>query len=103
MKMVCGQTTPGATNWVNYSGDTHVVMVSINTAAAGFTTTPYYFTSLGGNGRHYKTTGATSIYNATSNSFLVHVVTTENLNLHTADINGDPTYRWFINWCAVGN
>ena len=47
--------------------------LDVDTSAGKFTSTPRYFTTLGGNSSHWATTGATSIYNATPTGFRVYV------------------------------
>ena len=43
-----GSTTPGSTDWQPYPGNTGIYL-DVDTSAGKFTTTPKYFTSLGGN------------------------------------------------------
>jgi hypothetical protein len=57
------------------------------TPAAGFGSTPMSFTSLGGNTSHWRTTGATSIYNATPTGFRVHVRWADGSTLTPANAN----------------
>jgi hypothetical protein len=45
-KTASGRTTPGATNWQAERSTT--IYVDVDTSAAGFTTTPVYVTSIGG-------------------------------------------------------
>lgn len=96
LRIAVGRTTPGSTNWVQYSSDG--LYVDVDTSSAGFTSTPYYFTSLGGNISHWATTGATSIYYPTSNSFRVYVKFTAG-TITPAQAN---RWGWHINWTAIG-
>ncbi|GEM_PF-1410256 len=90
-----GSTIPGATNWVQF-GD-NGLFVDVNTGFAEFTETPIYITSLGGNGNHWRTTGATSIYNATPSGFRLYVfydcgaVTPKQANL----------WGWHVQWIGI--
>ncbi len=101
LRYVCGETPhtcPGnPTNWIQYSANT--VYVDIDTSAAGFGSTPWYFTSLGGSLSHYLSRGATSIYSSTPTGFRVYV-TYINGNI-TAD-TAKCVYTWYINWCGIG-
>jgi len=94
-KIASGSTTTGATDWKEYGKNG--IYVDIDTSAAGFTETPLYFTSIGGNGNHWTTMGATSIYKASPMGFRVYIY---------KDINLTPAYanekQWHINWMAIG-
>jgi hypothetical protein len=94
IKIGSGRTTPGSTAWQAYNGTAGVV-VDVNTAAAGFSATPLYFTSIGGNSSHWATTGATSIYLATPTGFRVYVRWSDAAPLTPAQANG---FQWHINW-----
>ena len=94
LRIFIGNTSAGGTNWVQYSGDG--VYVDIDTTAAGFSATPMYFTSLGGRTRHWTTTGGTSIYSPTKNSFRVYLFK-EGITAAEAKSND-----WHINWIAIG-
>jgi hypothetical protein len=94
IKIGSGRTTRGSTAWQPYNG-TAGVYVDVNTAAAGFSATPLYFTSLGGGSSHWATTGATSIYLATATGFRVYVKWSDSSALTPAQAN---SYQWHINW-----
>lgn len=94
--MGAGRTTPGATNWQPYG--TNGIYLDVDTSSAGFTTTPVYVTSIGGDGWHWLTTGATSIYQASPTSFRVYVRFSDGSSLTPAQANG---LRWHINWIAM--
>ena len=96
-KMGSGATVPGATNWQPY-GNNSGVYVDVDTSGCGFTSTPRYFTSIGGRSRHWSTTGATSIYNPTPTKFRVYVRWANGGTLTPAAANGR---KWHINWFAV--
>jgi hypothetical protein len=100
-----GSTPVGTTAWQQYfvSGAgggvfEKGVFVDVNTSSAGLTTTPIYITSLGGNGGHWVTTGATSIYSPTPTGFRVYVRLSNGGELTPAMAN---QYGWHINWIAV--
>ena len=97
IKSASGSTTPGSTNWQSYSGNTGVYL-DVDTSISKFTTTPRYFTTLGGNSSHWRTTGATSIYNATPTGFRVYVRWSDGSALTPAQAN---SLNWHINWVAV--
>jgi hypothetical protein len=95
-KVASGSTLAGATAWVQYTGTG--IYVDVNTTAAGFTTTPTYVTSIGGNSSHWSTVGGSSIYSPTPTGFRVYVrwVDGASLTIATAIL-----YGWHINWIAV--
>ncbi|HEV7570875.1 MAG TPA: hypothetical protein VGQ21_05195 [Thermoanaerobaculia bacterium] len=95
IKIGSGRTTPGSTAWQAYNGGTPGIFVDVNTSAAGFSGTPLYFTSIGGNSSHWGTTGATSIYLATPTGFRVYVRWSDSSALTPAQANG---FQWHINW-----
>src|SRR5258705_3852714 len=91
-----GQTRAGSTSWLVYGPSG--IYVDVNTSSAGFTTTPVYVTSIGGNSSHWSTTGATSIYNATATGFRVYVRWVDGAPLTPATANG---FQWRINWLGI--
>jgi hypothetical protein len=92
-----GRTEPYNTDWQPHQGTTGIY-VDIDTSWAGFTD-PVYVTSLGGETQHWKTTGASSIYNATPEGFRVYVRWADGKPLRPDDANDKG---WHINWVATG-
>jgi hypothetical protein len=92
-----GSTPVGNTAWQQYPGG-EGIFVDVDTSSAGFTTTPIYITSLGGNRGHWGTTGATSIYEPTPTGFRVYVRWSTGGPLTPTDAND---VEWHINWIAV--
>ena len=92
-----GSTTPGSTNWQPYPGNTGIYL-DVDTSVGKFTTTPKYFTSLGGNSSHWATTGATSIYTPSSTGFRVYVRWSDGSVLTPAQAN---SLQWHVNWLGV--
>jgi len=92
-----GRTSPGATGWQNATGG---IMVNVDTSACGYSTTPRYFTSLGGTSGNWATTGATAIYTPGSNNFSDYVRYWDGSALTPATANAN---QWHINWVAVAN
>jgi hypothetical protein len=92
-----GSTPVGNTAWQQYP-DGEGVFVDVDTSSSGFTTTPIYITSLGGDTQHWGTTGATSIYTPTPTGFRVYVRWWGGGPLTPALANQN---RWHINWIAV--
>jgi hypothetical protein len=90
---VCnGKTTSGSTTWVQYNAN--AVYTDVNTSACDLTTTPKYFTTLGGWSQHFDSQGVTSIYNPTHSGFRVYVV-------HTGVTPTEANDRhWHIVWNA---
>ena len=97
IKIASGSTTPGSTNWQPYSGNTGVYL-DVDTSAGKFTTTPKYFTSLGGNSSHWATTGVTSIYTPSPTGFRVYVRWSNGSALTPAQAN---SFQWHVNWLGV--
>ncbi len=94
-RIAVGKTSPGNTNWIQYGQNG--IYVDIDTSGAGFSSTPFYFTSLGGNSRHWTTQGATSIYSPTATNFRVYIYK-QGLTVSEANDN-----RWHIVWIGIGN
>ena len=93
---VCkGQTSQGATNWQQYSSEG--IYLDVNTAGCGFTSTPLYFTSIGGATSHWTSSGATAIYSPTATGFRVYVYTP---GITPALANA---WGWHLNWQATPN
>ncbi len=96
-KTASGRTTPGATNWQVERSTT--IYVDVDTSAAGFTTTPVYVTSIGGDTNHWRTAGGSSVYAATATGFRVFLrwdtISVNQEALTPADANN---YKWHINW-----
>jgi Fungalysin/Thermolysin Propeptide Motif len=96
LKLASGSTTPGSTDWKPYGGVG--VYLDVDTSASGFTVTPKYFTSLGGDSSHWATTGVTSIYDATKTGFRVYVRWSDGSSLTPEQANG---FKWHVNWYAL--
>jgi hypothetical protein len=92
-----GSTTPGSTNWQPYPGNTGIYL-DVDTSAGKFTTTPKYFTSLGGHSSHWATTGVTSIYTPSPTGFRVYVRWSDGSALTPAQAN---SLQWHVNWLGV--
>ena len=96
LQVVGGATPVGNTAWQPY---TEGIFVDVDTSSAQFASTPIYITSLGGNGGHWATTGATSIYLPTRTGFRVYVRWANGGSLTPAIANQNG---WHINWIASG-
>jgi hypothetical protein len=70
----------------------------VDTSVGKFTTTPKYFTSLGGNSSHWATTGVTSIYTPSPTGFRVYVRWSNGSALTPAEAN---SFQWHVNWLGV--
>lgn len=93
-----GNTATDGTGWVQY-GSTGIY-IDVNTSGCGFTSTPRYFTSLGGSSAQWELVGVTSIYLATPTGFRIYVMKNNYGTITTADADAN---NWYINWTAVGN
>jgi len=94
LRVVVGKTTPGNTDWKRYSDDG--IYVDIDTSSGGFSSVPFYFTSLGGTSHHWTTRGATSIYEPSASKFRVYLYQS---GITVAEAN---QHKWHINWIAIG-
>jgi hypothetical protein len=94
-RIACGSTAPGNTAWVVYS--TEGIYVDVDTSSAGFTQTPWYFTSLGGASSHWLTRGVNAIYQPTATGFRVYVNFYAAITPAVANSN-----QWHIKWMGVG-
>jgi serine protease len=93
---VCkGQTAQGATSWQQYGTDG--IFLDVNTATCGFTSTPLYFTSIGGTSYHWLSKGATALYSPTATGFRVYV------NLPGITPATANQFGWHLNWQAAPN
>ena len=98
-KIGFGSTPTADTNWVDYIFDGQLVgiYVDVDTSSAGFTRTPIYITSLGGDAHHWGVTGASSIYEATPTSFRIYLKRPDvTLNSQYA-----KDYHWYIQWIGI--
>jgi len=96
-----GSTTPGSTNWREYigsDGKLSGIYLDVDTSSAGFTSTPNYFTSLGGDGWHWSIVGATSIYKPTRNGFRVYILNARGA-IRTPEFANEK--KWHINWVGI--
>jgi hypothetical protein len=94
VRMASGKTAP--TNWIAYGANG--IYVDVNTTSGGFVQPPAYITSIGGNGNHWATTGATSIYSPTATGFRIYVRWVDGGPLTPSVAQG---YGWFINWIGM--
>lgn len=102
LKMVCGNTVPGATNWLAY--DPNTIYTTVDTSAAGFLSNAYYLTGLGGDTNHWDTTGVQNIYppvglgQTLANAFRTYIYKPGGITPAQANSSG---YRWYVIWCGV--
>jgi hypothetical protein len=92
-----GRTKPGDTLWQTYAGGKGIY-VDINTTVCHFIKTPVYITSIGGNGDHWGTTGATSVYLATKTGFRIYVRWVDYSPITPETAN---SLHWHINWIGM--
>ena len=95
LRVVVGKTDPLKTHWEQYNQSG--IYVDVDTSEAGFSSPPYYFTSLGGHTNNVLAQGVTSIYTPTEKGFRVHVAY-QGLTVEKA-----KDWGWYINWIAVGS
>ena len=97
-KISFGSTPIGNTNWLDYyfNGKQIGIYVDVDTSSAGFTSTPIYITSLGGQAHHWRTVGASSIYEATPTSFRIYLQGLDAITPQFANEN-----NWHIQWIGI--
>jgi len=88
-----GQTASASTNWEQNMDNTDDIYVDVNTSSCGFSDTPAYVTSMGGNG-HFWSTGSSETYEETATGFRIYI--------HMSGISPDAANdkNWHINWVA---
>ncbi|MFY2563064.1 hypothetical protein ACN469_36050 [Corallococcus terminator] len=87
-----GQTPQATTAWQQYGAAG--IYLDVNTASCALGATRRYFTSLGGNGNHWRTFGATAVYSPSPAGFRVYVYS-EGITATQANAWG-----WHLNWTA---
>ena len=94
-RIASGRTEPGNTAWKKYGTG---IVVIVDTSSGRFSGTPVYITSIGGKTKHWTTTGASSIYKATSTSFKIYIRKVNNAEITLDQAN---QYEWHINWIGM--
>ena len=98
-KRCMGQTQ--VNQWVADRYDGYTIVVTANTTHCRFKSTPLYFTTLTGDGYHFMTTGATSVYFPTATSFYVAISSTRGESSATM-LSLMTDRKWRLNWIAFG-
>ncbi|HLO89248.1 MAG TPA: hypothetical protein VK203_30160 [Nostocaceae cyanobacterium] len=98
-KIASGQTKPGATNWQVTAGNG--LLVAVDTSAAGFTRTPIYVTSIGGDAYHWGLTGTSAVYKATEKGFEISVRFEGDFTGVAITPEKANEYKWHVNWIAI--
>jgi hypothetical protein len=91
-----GDTPIGATNWMAYTSNT--IYLDVDTSAAGFTSTPLYFASLGGISNQFDAMGVNAIYYPTAKGFRIYLKNPGGVALTPAYANSK---RWHVQWLGV--
>ena len=103
LKMVCGTTLYGATDWVAAGADT--IGVNIDTTVAGFANNEViYFVSLNGDDGMYKAIGINNIYSSSATGFWIYL---SNKDIITDGGPFSPAttrniWNWHVKWCGIG-
>jgi hypothetical protein len=100
IKVAAGKTTRKNTDWKAYPPPTGTagIVVTVDTSAARFTSTPLYICSLHGDGGHWATTGGTSVYGPSKSSFDIYLRYWDGSPLTPAAANGAG---WHIQWIGI--
>ncbi|XP_063693483.1 uncharacterized protein LOC134825262 [Bolinopsis microptera] len=93
-KVCAGTSVRGATNWVDTSSNG--IYTEVDISKCGFVTIPTVTSSLEGTKSHWKTTGSSEIYRATTSTFKMY--------LFAPDGRGGVANEkgWNVEWIAVG-
>ena len=104
LRICCGKTPEGSTNWQPHDPNLQSIYVDVDTSACSFQSTPIYLVNLHGNGDNWETTGGSTAYERTNHSFRIYV---RFLSDRDGRPNLTPDYanskRWHIQWLAIGN
>ncbi len=97
LRIVAGNTTPGATAWQSYQG--YALYLDVDTTNAGFKTTPVYTVSLTGDSMIFWATGGSAPYSTSPTGFRLYIRLIDGTPISPTQAN---TYNWHINWMAAG-
>jgi hypothetical protein len=101
LRMVCGSmpcTLANTTNPFPY-----ILLITINTSAAGFSSIQAYLSSMDGYGNHYRVTGVNTIYNPQVDSYQIYIQFIDNYNPSFLISPQDAVdWGWVVNWCGLG-
>lgn len=99
LKMVCGETPLGSTDWAQVFFDTITLLV--DTSAAGFVSDDVsYSVSLYGDGSMYEAVGYNGIYQSSATGFRIYV--SNNSLAVLSAVSARDSYKWYIKWCGIG-
>ncbi|MCK5510993.1 hypothetical protein KAI65_05660 [Candidatus Parcubacteria bacterium] len=99
LKMVCGTTSYGATNWIVAAANT--ITVVVDTTIANFTNNEViYFASLNGDDGMYKAVGINNIYDSNATDFRLYLSNNDLTAFNTVTVR--DTWKWHIKWCGIG-
>ena len=101
LRICCGKTPEGTTNWQPYSGGTRGIYVDVDTSACGFRSTPFYLVNMHGNSYNWETTGGSSAYQRTATGFRIYVRFSDGREGLTPAFANQK--KWHIQWLALGN
>lgn len=91
-----GSTIVGSTNWMK--NDDSSIYVDVDTSLAGFTDTPLYFATLGGDYRQWEVDGINAIYYPTAQGFRIYL--RNELDNYLTPDNANER-GWYIQWTGV--
>lgn len=96
-RIASGATAPGV-DWQQHGNG---VVITVDTSAGSFATTPNYVVSLGGTGGNmWETTGgASSVYEPTPTSFKMYVKRADGAALTLNQVQN--TYKWYVTWIGM--
>jgi hypothetical protein len=93
LKIRCGKTPEGHTNWVGMDNGVNVVVT-----VPAFESVPLYFVNVHGDNGNWMLTGGSSAYDRTNTGFRVYVYYPHG-TINPTLANG---YGWHVQWLAIG-
>lgn len=96
-----GSTPPGSTDWKLYQDKPGALFVEVDTTGSGFTSTPTYFTSLGGLNQHWDLVGMSSVYSPTATGFRVYIKTPTGAAKDWFTVENANKRGWHVNWFGI--
>lgn len=103
LRVCCGKTSAGSTNWQPYNGGTAGLFVDVDTSACNFESTPIYIVNLHGNSYNWETTGGSSPYTASKTGFRIYVRFDKGESNPALTPEFANSRNWHIQWIAIGN
>ena len=100
VRLCAGHTPIGSSDWQTYHTDE--IYIDVDTSHCNFTQTPIYISNLAGDSWNWRTTGGSSPYYRTKNSFRIYLEFISVNDHQPLSKNFANERDWHITWMAVG-